>query len=338
MFYVGLDVHQHTASVCVLDDQGNRVREVTVKGHWTKLGSVIPALPGPRQVCFEASTSYGVLYEMLSRNAERVAVAHPGHLRLIFRSKRKNDRADAFKLALLLRLNEVPEVYVPGAEVRQWRRMIRLRHRLVEDRVRTKNRIRNLLRQYGLQAPHSLWSLKGLVWLNRLELPLEGAAIERDLLLDDLKHQNARVKRLESALNPIAQAHPAVCLLRTIPGVGARTAEAFAAWVDRPARFTGAGAIGSYFGLVPSEDSSAHVKRLGHITKQGPGLMRKLLVEAAWQAIRRDTGLRALFDRVRREDPDRTKIAIVAVAHQLAKVMLAILKRGTGFQPALQAA
>ena len=54
----------------------------------------------------------------LARIARRVVVAHPGHLRLIFRSKRKNDRVDARKLATLLFLDQVPRVHVPRAAVR----------------------------------------------------------------------------------------------------------------------------------------------------------------------------------------------------------------------------
>ena len=70
------------------------------------------------QVCFEASTGYGRFYELLKTVAARVAVAHPGLLKLIWKSKKKNDRADALKLARLLYIDQVPEVHVPSADVR----------------------------------------------------------------------------------------------------------------------------------------------------------------------------------------------------------------------------
>ena len=76
-------------------------------------------LKPPFAVCFEASAGYGYLFERLQRVARRVVVAHPGHLRLIFRSKRKNDRVDAEKLAKLLFLDEVPGVYVPSGGTRR---------------------------------------------------------------------------------------------------------------------------------------------------------------------------------------------------------------------------
>ena len=102
MRYVGIDVHQRMSSVCILDENGKKEKTINVLGHWGKLSAVLQSIPRPFAVCFEASNGYGFLYELFSRLADRVVVAHPGHLRLIFRSKRKNDRVDAGKLAVLL--------------------------------------------------------------------------------------------------------------------------------------------------------------------------------------------------------------------------------------------
>ncbi len=95
------------------------------------------------------------------------------------------------------------------------------------------------------------------------------------------------LKRLEKDLDARARTHPGVHLLRTIPGVGPRTAEAVMAYIDDPDRFARSKQVGAYFGLVPSQDRSANVSRLGHITREGPSTVRKLLTEAAWQGIRR---------------------------------------------------
>jgi transposase len=281
-------------------------------------------LPEPFQVCFEASTAYGHLYDTLRPIAARVSVAHPGKARLIFRSKRKNDRIDAEKLAKLSFLGEVPEVYVPGKNVRQWRRLITFRGVLVAERVRTKNRLRGLLRRNGIQSPYKLWTRKGSAWLSTLELSSDDG-LERELLLDDLARQGEKIRRVEKHLAAIAQADPRVTLLRTIPGVGIRTAEALTAWIDRPSRFAKNKAIGAYFGLVPSEDSSAGKQQLGHITGQGPALIRKLLVEATWQAVRRSPQVAAYHARMLHNDPQRKKIALVATAHYLARCALAML-------------
>ena len=91
-------------------------------------------------------------------------------------------------------------------------------------------------------------------------------------------------------------------------------------------------------GLVLAGDQSGDRNRLGHITREGPAVVRQLVAEAAWQARRRSPTVRAYFERVQRGDPQRKKIALVATAHYLVRVMLALLKRGTtweeGFAPA----
>src|SRR5262249_58288806 len=118
-------------------------------------------------------------------------------------------------------------------------------------------------------------------------------------------------------------------------GGGARTAEAGAAFVDDPHRFRDAKAVGRYFGLVPSQDESGDRNRLGHITREGPAVVRQLVAEASWQALRRSPTVRAYFERVRRDDPQRKEIAPVATAHYLVRVMWALLKRGTTWEEAV---
>src|SRR3712207_2760275 len=82
--YVGLDVHARRSSLCVLDDGGRQLRQFEVRGAWPELLERVAAeVPRPFSVCFEASCGYGYLHGRLSGLAERVAVAHPGQLRLI---------------------------------------------------------------------------------------------------------------------------------------------------------------------------------------------------------------------------------------------------------------
>ena len=104
------------------------------------------------------------------------------------------------------------------------------------------------------------------------------------------------------------------------------------AFLDDPHRFRNAKAVGRYFGLVPSQDQSGARNRLGHITREGAPVVRQLVAEAAWQAIRRSPRVRAFFERVQREDPQRQKIALVATAHYLVRVMWAMLRHETTWQ------
>lgn len=334
MWYVGLDVHWKTSTLCILDENGRRVKRMTIQSHWPEVIAECGRIAKPFVICFEASCGYGYLHEALSKIAYRVVVAHPGQLRLIFRSKRKNDRIDAERLAKLLYLDEVPAAYVPAVKTRHWRETIEYRQRLVAKRVRCKNGLRALLRSRALLAPRGLWSAKGLAWLTEVDVGDEMANLRRDMLLEELDVLERQVQRVTQILDGVAKNHPGVTVLRTIPGVGPRTAEALAAYIADPERFERTRQAGSYFGLVPCQDASAGSNRLGHITREGPSTARKLLVEAAWQVVRRSEPVRERFERIGGGKADRRKIALVAVAHYLVRCMVSMLKTGEAWREA----
>jgi transposase len=326
MWYVGVDFHQRMSCICILNKNGGLIKEEKVVGDWSVVMAELARIKKPFAVCYEASWAMGHLHDQLVRIAKRVVVAHPGGMTGIYNTKRKNDRIDARKLAIALMLNQVPAVHVPREAVRFWRRLIEFRQRLIGRRTQVKNAIRALLRGLGVTARpgKGLWTAKGRAWLAALDLP-EEAGLQRDLLLDELEGMKPRIDHVEAFLKKRADAHPGVRLLRTIPGVGIRTAEAVAAYIDDPRRFSKNKSIGRYFGLIPCEDTSVK-QRLGHITRDGPGTVRKLLTEAAWQAVRRSPAVRARYERIKGVRPQRNKIAIVAIAHYLARVMLSMLR------------
>jgi transposase len=133
---------------------------------------------------------------------------------------------------------------------------------------------------------------------------------------------------VELQLKNMSSPRPGVALLMTIPGIGPRSAEALVAYIDNANRFSSTRKAGSYFGWDPCQDASADKNRLGHITRDGPPTVRKLMVEAAWQGVRRSPTIKAFYDRVTRNDPDRKKIAIVATAHHMTRVAVSMLKSG----------
>src|SRR5262245_6062996 len=165
----------------------------------------------------------------------------------------------------LLYLGETPTVHVPSQEVRAWRELINCRGQIIAKRTRAKNAVRALLRSAGVTAPKNpgMWTKKGLAWLRRLDLPTTSQQLRRDLLLEEIETLIRQVRRIEQQLNRQARRAAGVALLRTIPGVGARTAEALAAFIDEPQRFRDAKAVGRYFGLVPSQDQSGDRNRHG---------------------------------------------------------------------------
>ena len=194
--------------------------------------------------------------------------------------------------------------------------------------------VRALLRTHGIEVPHGmgLWTEAGMAWLEAVAFPDEVTALRRDQFVDDVRHHSRKIKRVEKALSPASDRVPGIVLLRTIPGVGIRTAEAFLAYVDDPARFGRNKSIGRYLGLVPRQDASAGVNRMGRITKEGPSTARKVLTEAAWQGIRRSPTIRAYYERMKHDRDDRNKKALIATAHYLARVMLAMLQTGEAWR------
>ena len=92
---------------------------------------------------------------------------------------------------------------------------------------------------------------------------------------------NPTIEELTAAVEQEARKRPEVLRLMTHPGVGPLTALAYVLIIGTPTRFPRGKQIGTYVGMIPSEESSGDKQRLGHISKQGSSLLRFLLVEAA---------------------------------------------------------
>ena len=228
MHCIGLDVHSKATNFCVMDPNGKRVREFSLRGPLQGVVARIQVLQkelGPLRICYEASTGAGWLHDQLQGAGRQIQVAHPGKVRMIFRAKRKNDRIDARKLALLTFVDQVPQAHIPSAERRQWRSLIEFRRGQVEKRGGVKSRLRTILRSNAIQAPCGLWSKKGLEWLTKAELG-DCQSLQRDLLMEELQEVRQKIGKVEAVLKKLAAQEPAVGLLMTIPGVGIRTAEA----------------------------------------------------------------------------------------------------------------
>ena len=85
MFYVGLDIHAKRISICALNETGQVVHRSQVRSI-EEMVRTLTGLPDRSEVCYEASCGYGHFHDLLRPLAARVLVAHPGQLRLIFRS------------------------------------------------------------------------------------------------------------------------------------------------------------------------------------------------------------------------------------------------------------
>jgi len=229
--------------------------------------------------------------------------------------KQKTDRQDAQLLLNLLLENNFPRVWIPNPENRDLRQLLWHRHRLVQMRTRIMNQLQAIAMNEGKRRKTKLWSKQGRAELEKLTLAPWASRRRRDLL-ELLDRMNPTIEALTTAVEQEAKKRPDVLRLMTHPGVGPITALAFMLIIGTPERFHCGKQIGSYIGLIPSEDSSAGRRRLGHISKQGNALLRFLMVEAAQAAVRCDSDWRRryLHLAMRREK----SIAKVAMARRLA--------------------
>jgi len=255
-------------------------------------------------------------------------------------ARRKTDRDDALRLAQLEALGQLPEVVVPAKPVREWRALIAHRQALVTQRVAAQNRIRAVLVGQGLPAPRGAkaWTQFGLAGIAQFARPLAGcgpADLWRgmlDLALTAYRQAEVLVAVAEAKLDALGKADARVRLLDTMPGLGPRTAEAVVAHLDDPTRFRSGKQVAAYGGLVPRQYQSGEDDRRGRITKRGPAVLRKLLVQCAWAMLRYNPWARAVFDRLSRGRA-RRKQAVVAVARKVLVRCWAMLRDGVPWRP-----
>jgi transposase len=229
--------------------------------------------------------------------------------------KQKTDRNDAEPLLKLLLENTLPKIWVPSPGNRDLRQLLWHRHRMVQMRTRIMNQLQALAMNEGQRRKKKLWNEAGRAQLERLPLATWASRRRQDLL-GLLDRMNPTIEELTAVVEQEAKRWPEVLRLMTHPGVEPLTALAFVLIIGTPERFQCGKQIGSYIGLIPSEDSSASHQRLGHITKQGSSLLRFLLVEAAQSAARCDGDWRRRYMHLamRRQ----RSIAKVAMARRLA--------------------
>ncbi len=239
--------------------------------------------------------------------------------------KQKTDREDARLLLRLLQENTFPRIWVPSAENRDLRQLLWHRHRLVQMRTRMMNQLQALAMNEGQRRKKKLWSERGRAEFEKLPLAFWASRRRQDLL-ELLDRLNPTIEELTAAVEGEAKKWPEVRRLMTHPGVGPLTALAFVLIIGTPKRFRRGKQIGSYVGLIPSENSSAGHQRLGHISKQGSSLLRFLLGEAAQAAARCDADWRRRYMHLalRRQ----RNIAKVAMARRLAVRLYWMWRKG----------
>jgi transposase len=298
----------------------------------------------PQLLVIEACGACGWIADLAESLGIEVHVANTlGEAWKWRRVKRKTDRDDALKLAKLAASGQLPTVHVPALAVRQHRALIRHRHALIDRRTGIKNTIRSLLDAQGLSMPTRSrgWTIASVNELKVLARPLsqcDGNTLWRgqlDLELRLLEAVSALIREADKKLDAIAAPDERVRRLRTIPQVGARLAELVVSTLDDARRFKTARQVSAYAGLVPKQYQSGQMNRLGRITGQGPGLLRRVLVQVAWGLARRtETRGHAVFERLCHGQRTRRKQAAVALARKILVWCWALLRDGTTWDAA----
>jgi transposase len=197
--------------------------------------------------------------------------------------------------------------------------------------------LRSLLRQEGIRlASGSVERVLGR--LTRVELPetLAAAIAPLRVLIMQL---NATLTAVDAALDERATQDAVTQHLMTAPGVGPIVALTYQAVMDTPDRFrNGAASASAFLGLVPSEDSSGERRLKGSITKAGSRELRALLVQASWVIWRGTTAAGAELRAWAHALADRRgrRIAVVALARRLSRILFALWRDGTDFRVARQ--
>jgi len=338
--YIGFDIDSKKVSVCVIES-GKQDLYATIGPDIGSMQRFLDSLKqsgSPLYLAYEVSGYSGYLHDCLSPHVDRITVANPTKTTWIYRTAKKTDRIDARKLAVLLSIGELPTVYVPNKEVRQWRQTILHRRNLVKEICRIKNRIRAVLKSVGhFKAGHKggWWKKANTHWMELLASGAELWQMQLEQLLAEYGFLNQQLEKVTSRLDVYLTSKPGAKLIMSIPGIGPRTAEAVLAYTDQVNRFDGSREYCSYFGVVPKLDESGDCRRVGHITKHGPSVVRWLLCEAAWKSIRKSPSLKRFYERVMHGDVKRKKKAIVAVCRKLLSIMRAMLTTGEMFNEGL---
>ena len=229
--------------------------------------------------------------------------------------KKKTDREDARHILKLLLKDDFPKIWVPTWENRDVRQLLWHRHRMVQMRTRIMNQLQAVALNEGLRCKKRLWRERGRQQLETFQLAPWASRRRRDLL-ELLDRLNPTIAELSQAIEQEVEKYPAAQRLMTHPGVGALTALAFVLIIGEAERFGCGKQIAAYLGLVPEEDSSGECRRLGHISKQGSGILRFFLVEAAQVTARSDPEWRSKYFHLALRRG--RKIAKVAMARKLA--------------------
>ncbi|MCI4336166.1 MAG: IS110 family transposase [Thermoplasmata archaeon] len=327
--YVGIDAHKRDCHATVLNERGDTISTSRFPSTLEALTRWAKRLPPGSVLALEASTVAKRLYWHLKGMGLDVRMAHPLEVRRRAGNKKKTDAIDSLELADLLRMNRLPEAYVPSPELNERRQLLRYRIDLGKKARLVKNQLHALFVHNGIDFELSdVFGVSGRERMTRMKLPGSQRYLVDGLLaqLDLVGHQ---IEEIDGQLAELGSNDPAVQELMTLPGVDFYSAQVILEEIGDITRFPSEKQLSSYAGLVPRVAQSGTTLRMGPIHKQGPKALRWILTTCAHGAVKSPGKFQKLF---RRWDKRLGKgKAIVAVAHRMIEVIFALLSRGESY-------
>ena len=288
-------------------------------------------------MALETGTSSFYVARVLTGLQLRPIVIDAHEVRLqAHRPAQKSDRRDAFELCDGIRRGVYRSiVHVPTPAISRLRTTLSRRRHFIRIQTAEVNATKRLLRGAGWRVGTQASLRSAGSWERLLEGLADLPDLQGYIRLHRVVWQQAgeQVRALDHLLGDLAgEWRDDVRRLEAVPGVGPIVAlTAIAVFADVH-RFASAKHVASYAGLVPSTYQSGAADRHGHITKRGAAELRTMLCEAAHHARRPSHPLNPYFTRLcaRRG----YKVAVVAVAHRLCRLLYALLRDATDFDPA----
>jgi transposase len=290
---------------------------------------------------YEASGLGYQLHDELKAAGVDCRVLAPTKMKKSHKQKsNKTDAKDAEDILEILKAhklagNKLPEVRVPSPQQREDLEVTRARADLTSKQTRVKAQIRALLKRSGIEKRAELgsgWTQKWRAQLDQLcKKGLSvGAATALKSLMRQLESLQEEIAEIDAQLRKLAKTErhkKQVKALTKLPGVGIFTAVTFLTEMGDLKRFNNRRQVASYAGLSPSSNESGLIdNRKGHITRQGPSRLRRVLCQAVWARVRSDPKEKECYEKLKAKNPGKSKIGIVAVMRRLTIKMWHVAK------------
>lgn len=247
--YIGMDVHQATISVAVLDSSGRLVMESIIETKAATILGFLEGLRGSLWVTFEEGTCAGWLHALVQPHVARVVVCDPRQNALL-KAGNKNDRMDARKLADLLRSGLLSPVYHGEAGVGTLKELARSYLAITQDLIRVRNRLKAVYRSWAIPCGgQRVYAQRHREdWLRKL--PGAGVRLRTESLYQQLDHLQPLRQKARRSLLAESRKHPASGWLRQIPCVGPIRTALLIALMQTPHRFRTKRQLWAYSGLA----------------------------------------------------------------------------------------